>query len=109
MIRIITSAALAFAAVAGTSASAQDVPTALVSYADLNVSSTAGVAALNRRISAAASRICGTADIRDLQGTAAVHTCRTTAIRSTVSQIAAVTNPAQNFALTATGVELAGR
>jgi UrcA family protein len=104
MIRIITSAALAFAAVAGTAASAEDAPTAIVTYADLNLSSTAGVAALDQRISAAASQICGTVDIRDLQGKAAVNACRTTAVRSAAAQIATLTSQTQEVALNVTRV-----
>jgi len=99
MIRIITSAALAFATVAGTAASAEDAPTAIVTYADLNLSSTAGVAALNHRISVAARRICGEADIRDLQRQAAVDACRATAVRSAAPQIAKLINPTQEVAL----------
>lgn len=99
MIRIITSAALAFSAVAGTAASAEDAPTAIVTYADLNLSSTAGVVALNRRISAAARRICGEDDIRDLQRQAAVDACRTAAVRSAAPQVAKLINPTQEVAL----------
>ena len=101
MIRIITSAALAFAAVAGTAASAEaeDAPTAIVTYADLNLSSTAGVAALNQRISVAAGRICGEADVRDLQRQAAAEACRTTAVRSAAPQIAKLISPMQEVAL----------
>jgi UrcA family protein len=104
MIRIITSAVLAFAAVAGTAASAQEAPTAIVSYAGLDLSSTAGLAALNRRISVAARRICGEADIRDLQRQAAVDACRTTAVRSAAPQVAMLTNPTQKVALNTTRV-----
>jgi UrcA family protein len=82
MIRTVLSAlALALAAAtasvsAAAPAQAQDLVTINVSYADLNLSNTAGAAVLQRRIDAAVGQICGRADNRDLEQRAAVAQCR---------------------------------
>jgi UrcA family protein len=51
-----------------------------VSFADLNLKSDAGREHLARRISNAADQVCGSADIRDFNGSEAVKLCRNDAI-----------------------------
>lgn len=79
MIRtILTTITLAAAAasICTAPALAQDLVSIKVSYSDLNLSSTAGAAVLQRRIDAAVTQICGRADNRDLQQRAMVSQCR---------------------------------
>jgi UrcA family protein len=80
MIRTVLTAFAIAAATASVSATApaqaQDLVTINVSYADLNLSSTAGAAVLQRRIDAAVGQNCGRADNRDLEQRAAVAQCR---------------------------------
>lgn len=47
-----------------------------VNHADLDLSNDAGRDTLARRIATAARKVCGTADVRDLQGMADRNRCR---------------------------------
>jgi len=66
-----------------------------VRYSDLNLATAGGVASLKRRISDAATRICGDSYSRDLGMRAAVAKCRTAAIDSTRVQMADAISAAQ--------------
>jgi UrcA family protein len=89
--RVILIAIAAFAA--STSAAAQpivveaDVPTATISYADLNVQSSAGRASLERRVRQAAESLCVDRNVRDVHRTALGLTCVSHAIASANPQI----------------------
>lgn len=66
-----------------------------VRYADLNLGSEAGSAALYARLESAARAVCGPSDIRDLGQFAAVQACQKAAIAQAVhavhsTQLAAV-------------------
>lgn len=66
-----------------------EVPHAAVKFADLNLSSPAGAAALYRRIYAAAHDVCGSfdADIRDLRGLSRHAACVHKAVRNAVAKV----------------------
>ncbi|WP_198351072.1 UrcA family protein [Flavisphingomonas formosensis] len=66
-----------------------------VRYHDLNLATAEGTSTLGRRISNAATEICGTADVRDLAMRNAVNQCRTAAIASTQTQVAEAVSAAQ--------------
>ena len=70
-----TAFSIALALAASTPAFAQG-PTRTVRYDDLNLSTPAGVAQLDRRIAQAAETICGSAFAMDLSGQADVARCR---------------------------------
>lgn len=90
-------AALAFAA---TPAAAQEITASVaVPFADLDLSTDAGVNALESRVSAAAKEVCGEARPRDLKAMAAWQECRAKAEANALAQVA-FTSP---FA----GIELA--
>ncbi len=58
-----------------------------VSYGDLDLQSPAGAAALYRRISSAARRVCDAGDSRDLRAQQAARRCRETAVATAVATI----------------------
>jgi len=62
-------------------------PSVTVRYDDLNLASTAGVDALYRRISSAASAVCRDEHTRDLTLQAAVEHCRANAIAQAVAEV----------------------
>ncbi len=66
-----------------------DAQTVRVGYADLNLTTEAGAKVLYRRIHAAAVRVCGDADTRQLDMAAAAQACMDRAI---VNSIRAVNN-----------------
>jgi UrcA family protein len=73
--------------VAQAAAPAADVPTVVVSYSDLDLSTTDGANALYKRISAAAHKVCPFEDaIQPLQ-VAANKSCRSAAIARAVSTV----------------------
>lgn len=61
----------------------------LVAYEDLNLGSAAGRAALDARIERAASRVCGTAFINELDIAAGVDACRDDTIAAARRQLRA--------------------
>jgi UrcA family protein len=85
-------AAAALGAALATGARAADVAQVHVSYADLNVHSPAGAAALDRRIHAAAERVCGVFADRDLARRAQFNACVTGATAAALAAVAAA-NP----------------
>ena len=58
----------------------------VVSYSDLDLSSQAGVATLNRRILTAVQAACGTPSDADLHGKNAINECRHRTFSEAVSQ-----------------------
>ena len=72
--------ALAAALVIPTVSQAAEADSVRVSYADLNLASTAGADVLQRRIAFAANRVCDTADPRDLNLVRMNADCREGAI-----------------------------
>jgi UrcA family protein len=58
-----------------------------VRFADLNLSSNAGNAALYARLESAARQVCGGSDIRDLAQLAAVQSCQKAAIAQAVHAV----------------------
>jgi UrcA family protein len=93
--------AIAAAAVIAPSASiAQDsAPSVRVAYHDLNLATEIGRARFDRRIAAAAKRVCPTADVRDIAALLASKTC--------VAETYAKTQPAIASAAKAQAVALA--
>ncbi len=79
-------AAITLAAAPGRAASF-DVPTADVSYADLNLGSIAGQATLRQRIGRAATQVCGHSGPA-LRERAAHDSCRSAAIKDAMSVLA---------------------
>jgi len=74
---LIAAAALcAAAAPAFAQEAVSDIVQRSVSYADLDLSAPAGVAALDHRIDAAVVQVCGRADPRDLNAWTAMQQCR---------------------------------
>lgn len=74
---------IAAPALAGPMASAN----AEVRYGDLDLTSDAGVTQLQRRIRAAAKKLCGTPDIRDIRASEAATACRTAALAQATPKI----------------------
>jgi UrcA family protein len=115
MTRKITYIIVAIAALTGTSAVAKhsivdtDIPVRNVVYADLNLASPAGMAALHNRVNSAVLSVCGNADERDLRAMAAIHACRAKARDATQSQIALLTDRAQRLAIASVGPHIASR
>jgi UrcA family protein len=105
MIRILTASTLALASLSGT-ASAETVK---VSYYDLNLSSDAGVRALNHRVAAAITTVCGAVDPKNLSEGALIEKCRAAAKVSTTQQIATVVNNPERLAMNGIGLVVASR
>ena len=66
---------------------AGDRPSLTVRYADLNVDTPAGAAALYQRIRHAAEQVCGKADSRRLEEVVAAKDCMAKAIASSVNAV----------------------
>ena len=81
----LTAGLLTIGAVA-TPAMAQDAPSMTVSYADLNLANPLGREILDRRISNAASQLCGAARSVELRWAAAVADCQQATIDATQPQ-----------------------
>lgn len=60
-------------------------PVELVHYNDLDLDTPQGRARLDARITSAVEHVCGTADIRDLRGHAAVSDCREESLQQALS------------------------
>jgi UrcA family protein len=78
------------------SAAAVEKFTSEVRYGDINLTSDAGVAQLQRRITNAARKICGYADARDLNGSQAVAACRRAAISAAAPKVELAVAGARN-------------
>ena len=105
LIKTSISAALLLAAAPALAAPAPGNSSETVSYADLNLASPAGIAALDRRIDRAVRRVCGASHPADLNTGFQVRQCRVTAYRS----IAARRSAALAAASTSSGGLAAGR
>jgi UrcA family protein len=66
---------------------ADEVPKVVVSYSDLDLSTTEGARTLYRRISIAAQEVCPFQDALDLSRRAKNHACREAAIERAVSSV----------------------
>jgi UrcA family protein len=71
----------------GTAADSADVPTVIVKYADLNVSSFPGATALYGRIRSAAQTVCRSFDGRDLVSKTLMAHCINKAIARAVTEV----------------------
>lgn len=92
MTRILTFAAAALAVAASAAAAAASAPLSIgVSYRDLDLSSSEGRQALDKRIAVAARKVCPTVDMHDLRGAMATKACIRIALASAQPQLAAVT------------------
>ncbi len=85
-------AVLAFSLLAGSlgvahAAPAQDLPQVVVSYDDLDLSSSEGAHELYRRIASAAREVCPYADAREIGQLALNRSCRNAAISRAVRDI----------------------
>ena len=67
-----------------------------VRYGDLNLSSDAGVAQLQRRVASAARKVCGNADGRDIEASQAAAACRREAISSAAPKVELAVANARN-------------
>jgi UrcA family protein len=74
-------------AVAHAATPADELPTVVVSYGDLDLGSANGVHTLYSRIAAAASRVCPYQDAMDPERVALFKSCRDAAIGRAVSEI----------------------
>jgi len=68
-------------------ATPQDLPQVVVSYSDLDLSSSDGVRELYTRIASAASEVCPYADARELRQVALNRACRNAAISRAVRDV----------------------
>jgi len=105
-------AALAILAAAGTAAAQPpvadpDVPTTVVSFADLDIGSAAGVRTLNARVYRAASKLCMQGGSKSLELQLAERRCMSTALASAKSGIEKAR--AEHFARMRANTELAAR
>lgn len=82
------------------------VPTAKVSFADLDLTAEAGKASLSRRIAAAAKQVCGTPSARELNTILARERCRKNAVASANMQVERLV--ATRLAKAGRNVEVAG-
>jgi len=88
-----TALSLATLALAGNAQAAEaprtavDVQSVVVSYADLDLQKDAGVAQLQRRLEAAARKVCGRADPRDIKLAALTRQCVDTAMLRAVAEV----------------------
>lgn len=84
----------------------EGLPSAKVSYADLNIGTPAGRQTLAKRISGAVKRVCGTAGPVDVRMNAAVRKCRNEAVSSANLQVERAL--ANRFASTGSDIEVGG-
>ncbi len=104
-------AALALLALGGLAVSAgiaqaanpADLPTARVSFADLDLSTDAGARTLYRRIQGAARNVCPIVDIRDLARSIEARACRREAIDRAVLAVGSPRLAAVSLAATRRG------
>lgn len=75
-------------------------PSVVVSFADLDLATPAGKAALDERIEAAVDKVCTEVARRDLQDWIATEECKVLSLADAMEQLAALTPPA-NTALAA--------
>lgn len=111
MFRTVASVALALSPIFGSAAAARvdEIPTQIVHFADLDLTSPAGVKVLQRRVSQAIVTVCGTLDIRDLEQTRITMACRWDAGKSAATQMASAIDNSKRLATRAAPIRLAGR
>ena len=99
MLSAVAALATASLFVVPTVASAETAPSVRVHYGDLDLASPAGAKALKRRISRAASQVCGDLPSRDLRVIAEVEACRAETIAAAQPAVQAAMRDAQAPAL----------
>ena len=80
-------ACVTLAPVLAHAATGDAAPTVTVRYADLNLGTDAGSAALYARLVSAARKVCAASDIRDLGAMAAARACEQQAIANAVRDV----------------------
>jgi UrcA family protein len=85
--RTLAVALLGLAAVAAAPAHADDVPTQIVNYADLDLSRPAGLERLYFRITSAAASVCGKSDSRDYKAALSVKLCREQSVSRAITSV----------------------
>ena len=100
-----TLSALAALAIAGatvfpTVSQAAETESVVVSYADLNLASSAGQQILHRRVASAASTLCGFDGAMDYALNQAVNNCRTTTVAGVQPAVASAINSARRGSVT---------
>lgn len=83
----LATASFAAGATPASAAPSDDLPSVAVHYGDLDLTDMHDVARLNRRVLAAAVAVCGTYDLRDLQGMASAEACRNEAIAAAEPEV----------------------
>lgn len=83
----IPAALLASGAVAAPVPNYGEVRTVEVRYGDINLASDAGAAQLARRVNIAVTKVCGTADTRDLAANRLVKICRRETMANTTPRV----------------------
>lgn len=84
---IASAVAVALSSLAAIPAAAQETQF-VVSYADLDLNTTAGVQALDQRLEAGVKAVCERPDIRNLRSMAAYEQCKDAAMNSAHQQLA---------------------
>jgi UrcA family protein len=72
---------------AGAATSPGDVPSIVVRFADLDITTEQGASVLYRRIAVAARHVCPVADIRDLDRSSQIRSCQQQAIAQAVQAV----------------------
>ena len=80
-------AALALSGMSAAPAAAEDEVSVSVDFADLDLTSSAGSAALDRRIDAAVKEVCAKPDIRNLKAMTAWEECKASARIGALDQL----------------------
>jgi UrcA family protein len=78
---------IAAASIASAATPPADIPSMVVRYADLSITTEQGASSLYRRIAAAARHVCPDADIRDLYRLAQIRSCQHEAIVRAVQTV----------------------
>lgn len=94
---IVTPLAALLAALVAAPAAAEDV-SVIVSYADLDLTSPDGAAVLDRRIEAAAEKVCVRPDVREIKAMTAWEECKAASINDAKDQLS-TTEPFDSLAL----------
>lgn len=84
---IASAVAVALSSIAAAPAVAQENQL-VVSYADLDLNTTAGVQTLDQRLEAGVKAVCGRPDVRDLKSGLAFEQCKEAAMTSAHEQLA---------------------
>ena len=84
---IASAVAVALSSIAAAPAVAQETQL-VVSYADLDLNTTAGVQTLDQRLEAGVKAVCGRPDVRDLKSGVAFEQCKNAAMLSVNEQLA---------------------